>query len=121
MGFWTSWFSKRFKKQLLEVRFPSSIITQIIVKFYTLGEWFVTKGRNTEQGFYPVWIRIWDFRLRNSVNDLEHKEHMKGFSPVWIRIWDFRLRNSVNDLEHTEHMKGFSPVWIRIWDFRLRK
>ena len=52
-----------------------------------------------------------------------HSEHANGFSPVCIFAWLFRLDFSVNRLLHSEQANGFSPVSIiaglaRI-DFRL--
>ena len=40
-----------------------------------------------------------------------------GFSPVWERIWIPRVLLWLNFCSHILHANGFSPVWVRSWLF----
>ena len=43
---------------------------------------------------------------------LPHFLHLNGFSPVWVRMWLFKVVTPENDLPQKPHLNGFSFMWI---------
>lgn len=45
-------------------------------------------------------------------NVLWHLSHLNGFSPVWVRMWLFRVVAPAKERPQKPHLNGFSLMWI---------
>ena len=67
---------------------------------------------------FPVWMRLWIFKLPCSLNDLLHSAQLNGFSPVCVKLWFLSFPIDLVENAQKMHLCGFSPVWIKMCLFK---